>query len=661
MRVRLTLHNPNRARHRGGLWDLGDPGSILFRDCSLLVLMPKGDERVVWRTESEAKPSTAESGVEIYQDSSGGENWRSPNHVNLKGRVSCRFRGYEVRTSSDVTRGLRASPVLAWSDGVSAVSAAIPEFWQQFPKLLAAEPGQLRFGLFPDAWDDLHELQGGEQKTHAVWLHFGPHDADPLSSLAWVHAPSQAAADPYWIERSEAVKPFISVLNEPRLQALLTEAAAGEKSFAARREVVDEYGWRHYGEVYADHENAYYQGSKPVVSHYNNQYDLVYGMLLQWLRTGDPAWRDLADPLARHIIDVDIYHTTQDRSAYNGGLFWHTDHYLDAATATHRTFSRENLPCGGGPYGGGPGNEHNYTTGLLHYYYVTGDRQAMDAVLGLADWVVRMDDGWRNILGLVDETSTGRATATGEAKYHGPGRGAGNSINALLDGWLASSHRSYLDYAETLIRRVVHPEDDISSRELLDIERRWSYPVFFTALARYLDLKAEAGELDEMYAYAQASLVRYAVWMQEHERPYLDRREELEFPTETWAAQELRKANVLRMASGFVDDVKLRMKLFQCGAALAERAWDDLMKFESRLCTRPLAILMIEGLRDSLFRSQLPSQNPRCAPLDRLAPPVEFLGQKERFENSLRRPAGLVRMAARAVNPARWLHVRWRT
>jgi hypothetical protein len=31
VRVRLTLHNPARAGHPGGIWDLGDPGSIFFR------------------------------------------------------------------------------------------------------------------------------------------------------------------------------------------------------------------------------------------------------------------------------------------------------------------------------------------------------------------------------------------------------------------------------------------------------------------------------------------------------------------------------------------------------------------------------------------------------------------------------------------------------
>src|SRR5262249_40594633 len=152
----------------------------------------------------------------------------------------------------------------------------------------------------------------------------------------------------------------------------------------ARREVSDEYGWRHYGDLYADHEAAHYTGPGPIISHYNNQYDVIYGALLQYYRTGDAPWAELLEPLARHVIDVDIYHTTEDRAAFSGGLFGHTDHYRDATTGTHRGYSRANAPPGQ-DYGGGPGSEHNYTDGLLHYHYLNGDPLARDAVLGLAD------------------------------------------------------------------------------------------------------------------------------------------------------------------------------------------------------------------------------------------------------------------------------------
>ena len=96
-----------------------------------------------------------------------------------------------------------------------------------------------------------------------------------------------------------------------------------------------------------------------LVSHYNNQYDAVAGFASQFLRTGDVRWWELMDDLARHVVDIDIYHTDRDKSAYNDGLFWHTSHYVDAGLSTHRSYPQS--PRVGG---GGPSNEHNYATGL---------------------------------------------------------------------------------------------------------------------------------------------------------------------------------------------------------------------------------------------------------------------------------------------------------
>ncbi len=132
---------------------------------------------------------------------------------------------------------------------------------------------------------------------------------------------------------------------------------------------------------------------EPVVSHYNNQYDCYQRSLDPVLPDGGYRLVRPRRSLARHVIDIDIYHTSEDRAAYNGGLFWHTDHYRDAATSTHRAYSRANCGPNRREYGGGPSNEHNYPTGLLNYYYLTGDPQAREAVLGLAGWVVAMDDG----------------------------------------------------------------------------------------------------------------------------------------------------------------------------------------------------------------------------------------------------------------------------
>ncbi len=49
VRVEFTLRNPRRAEHPGGLWDLGDPGSVLPKDASFT---SRAADRPVGRAES---------------------------------------------------------------------------------------------------------------------------------------------------------------------------------------------------------------------------------------------------------------------------------------------------------------------------------------------------------------------------------------------------------------------------------------------------------------------------------------------------------------------------------------------------------------------------------------------------------------------------------
>src|SRR5207244_5089741 len=136
---------------------------------------------------------------------------------------------------------------------------------------------------------------------------------------------------------------------------------------------------------------------------------------------------------------------------------------------------------------------------------------------------------------------------------------------------------------------------DVAARDLLDVERRWSYTVLLTVLARYLGLKAEAGELDFLYAYAHASLLRYAEWMLQHEVPYFDHPEKLEYPTETWAAQELRKANVLRLAAGCAEE-PVRGRLTRRAGEVSERGGDGLVRVDSRHAARAGRLVLGEGV-----------------------------------------------------------------
>lgn len=676
MAIETRIRNTRRARHRGGLWDLGDPGSMPFRALELTLSSPAlpAASSGFWKTAPDARVRTAVPGerVSVIQFGSGGRCWRSTNHVAADGEVGVVQRGFEASSAAGILRGHRSQPVCGLRHDGSRLAAAIPEFWQQFPASLTLAEGRITCGLIADA-GGVHELQGGEQKTRRVWLQFGAiddarDDRDVHASLDWVSTPPRLLPEPEWTEACnvfpwfaapDATPTQASANNIPgasaehRLTHYLREATGGDRSLTARRERIDEYGWRNFGEVHADHEQTHYRGSNTVISHYNNQFDLVYGGLLQEAASGNPGWADLYDPLARHVMDIDIYHTDDDRAVFNGGLFWHTDHYVDARTATHRTYSVHNQRPGQ-PYGGGPCNEHNYTTGLLYYYYLTGHPEARDSVLTLAEWVLQMDDGRKTVFALIDDGPTGYASHTVFEDYHGPGRGSGNSLNAVLDAWLLTRSDRYLQKAEELIRRCVHPAQDIAALNLLDAEGHWSYTVFLTALGRYLQVKREAGDLDAMYTWARDSLAHFGCWMAEHERPSLSCPEELEYPTEAWAAQDFRKANALRIAAACVDDASTAAALRTKADELNDAAWRDLYAFgRQHLTARCLSILMTEGQRDLYHRTRRSAAvppGPEPLPPDPWSP---FVPQRLRVKALLRSPRRWAAAAVRAVHPGR--------
>jgi len=646
VRAELMVRNPRRALHPNGYWDLGDPGSIRFRELSLALATP-AEGPVQASLESGQPVEDMAGSVRVRQDSSGGMNWQSETHVAADGRVHLGRRGYHGASGRGEITGLRATPAVVVGPKDRSLGLAVPRFWQNFPVAIDAGARSISLSLFPDGEGPAHELQGGEQKTHVFHVAFGPDDVTE-GPLEWCRAPLRVRCETGSYARAGV---GIQVDGTGHVRAgdyerLIAPALDGPSSFFEKREAIDEYGWRHFGDLFGDHETAGDQGGG-IISHYNNQYDAVQAFATHFMRTGDWRWWELADDLARHVVDIDIYHAPDDRAAYAGGLFWHTNHYTSAATATHRSYSRvSGLP------GGGPSNEHNYTTGLLTHYLMTGSRASADAAVELARWVVAMDDGARSRFRFLDRGDTGLASSTYSPDYHGPGRGAGNSINALVDGHRLTGDETLLAKAESLIRRCVHPDDDPVSFELLDAERRWSYTVFLQMLGKFLDYKRELGREDAMYAYAREVLVRYARWMATDERPALDFPERLEYPTETWAAQDVRKADVFHLASRYAP-AEDRERFLERRDWFFAYALDTLASMPTAAFTRPLVLLLGQGARVAYSR---PEPVPAGGAPHRFAPRVPFVPQKHRAIVRLRRLAltGLTVTVAGALIAA-WL------
>ncbi len=600
----FTIHNPHSARHSGGLWDLGDPKSFLFRELTLELNFPKGNiTEILCSPEPGIEPircDETEGSLSLYQESSGGENWLSPAHRTRDGEVAFTLKGYEVcRGDKQVAMGTRATPLFWCGSGSSGVSVVLPRFWQEFPKAIDAQSRNLKIALFPGRFPHFHELQGGEQKTHKIHLDFAAHPG----TLEWARSPLTATASPEVVQHAGVIADFPLVDYENKnVKSLVEQFISGPEEFLRKREAIDEYGWRNFGELYADHEAVYHKGAEPFVSHYNNQYDPCAGMYRMFLATGNPLWGELASDLARHVLDIDIYHTSEDREEYNNGLFWHTDHYVAVGLATHRSFSLEQIGNRDPRFcGGGPGAEHCYTTGLMLHYFLTGDPDARDAVVGLAEWCYRSLHGSHTVMATIKNSISYLSLLRSADKNNPPlfprfplTRGTGNAISSCVDAYEVSGNCEFLHLAGELIRGALHPDDDIDARDLLNSEVAWSYTVLLVAVAKYLGKNDELEIYDDSNAYAKACLLAYAEWMCGHEYPYLDKPDLLEYPNETWPAQDLRKSVIFYYAARYAEP--LRRDVFEeRGRYFYAAASEELARHSTSTFTRPLVLMLQNG------------------------------------------------------------------
>lgn len=549
------LHNKQRAMHPGGIWDLGDSGSFKFNDFSITI-QKEIDATSSLMTEPGAKWIAATKPTVLFQASSGGEKWNCAVHKNAEGHVSNKFRGYKVTAGTEtLLDGKRANPTLAVTTSDNTFTAHTQNFWQNFPKSIDIDAKEISFRLFPHHHGDAYELQGGERKTHQMMFNFTA-GTEPVDTTNATTTPLAAVDSSAYMDAG-VFSYFHDTLQSKSYDDLITPTTNEETGFFKKRELLDEFGWRNFGDIHADHEAAYHDSDEPYVSHYNNQYDPIFGFARQYALTGNTDWQHLLTDLARHVMDIDIYRTDDDRAEYNHGLFWHTDHYVEAHTGTHRTYSAGQVDKDGNPpMGGGPGPEHCYSSGLALYYFMTGDEEAKQTVLGLGEWIQNYHEGTGTLLEaakrtLGEDTASFIKTCKGAKifKYRYPmDRGTGNYMRTLLDCFELTNDSKHLQQVEMIIKNTAGPYDEIEARNLDDIEYNWWYIIFLQDLIRYLDLKRAMDQRDSNFYYARSTLLYYVQWMVKNDKPFLESADRLLHPNATWIAQESRKIHVFYAA-----------------------------------------------------------------------------------------------------------------
>ncbi|MDB4540227.1 hypothetical protein N9250_00925 [bacterium] len=627
----VILRNPKKAIHPGGIWELGDPNSLRMRHATVRFEPKKNtanSARSLIRTEAESEWISHTEKEWRLEQSGCCEDQRSSIHRTPSGLSHDQKIGYRLHCQNRDLQGLRANPsaVIAEVDGERSFGIHCKNFWEKFPQALSLKVNSsLHYEFLPSTHHEDHELQGGEQISCEFLLAQGT--TETVQSMLDDYSRFQTLkVDPEWITKSRVI-PWLTPRETDDHQsylALVDQAITGHHSFFEKREQIGQYGWRHFGDVWGDHEAIHSPADDPLVSHYNNQYDMVLGLGINYLRSGDSRWFELMRDLARHVIDIDIYHTDDDLNCYNHGIFWHTVHYVDAGLSTHRTYPK-------GTCGGGPSSGHAYNRGLYLFYCLTGDQTAKEAVVKMGEWMIASEDGSKTKYRHLAGGETGLTTSSGSEYYHGPGRGSANCVEVLVTAFEATQNRKYMDQAEHIIRRVVHPEQNIDALDLLDSEKKWFYLMFLQALGRYLEVKISMKEIDDMYTYGRNTLLHYADWICEHEYPFLDKPEKLEFPTETWAAQDMRKTEVLQWAARHASGIQ-KATFLRKATWYFDESVRQLNSYKTKSLCRPVALLLANGYSHNFFTSgKLDDMDfsPHVEP-QRFPPEQVFASQKTR-------------------------------
>lgn len=369
--TRVLAEGPVRAEAElsGFLKADGPPmGRFVFR---LAVFSGQPFVRLTWRIFNDRPGTLRVSRFELLAQSSlasgstvrwGGSGKTAQGSIRLCQPAEKRF---EVRNEAGtvIDSGASSAGWLAAVDTNQTLQVLVRYFQQQFPKALEIRRGHWRLALFEPAPNQpFFEPTEGEAKQHEIWLGL------------WDRA----------VEAAELERCARYFTRPARLFDAAYFCASGGFGYAAPHNGkqfadFDFIVTNLYGNISADkfyvngirNWGDYPYGSAPKWC--NGYYNAQQGMASEYLMSGQPLWFDHLEATVRHIIDIDICHSFASQPGWVGSIH-HGHEGPDHA-------------------GAGPWCPTQRTWGTLAYWRLSGDLDAREAALGVADSALRTKRG----------------------------------------------------------------------------------------------------------------------------------------------------------------------------------------------------------------------------------------------------------------------------
>ncbi len=400
-----------------------------------------------------------------------------------------------------VGSGNRYEGALALNSSAGAISVATDRFWQNYPKAFEVNNDEIAISLFPsfgygpvyrgqygqptsavvDAMSTTHyRFEGGRWKTHTMNFSFraptaaGFTPGEVLEHAESTNAPVLGRAPNSWSFRLWAFGDLLmerqnwsdtSQLRHERMMDVLAHDSPADNQPALGQIGLPKfrtrggtyggrlmYGWENYGDI------AWGDGFS------SNHYDLPFGVMINWFRTGDYAFFDMARDMATHRRDYDQNHTTHPSSSRRGGQMYEKGY-------THGNYNA-------------PEASHTWVHGLLLYYIMTGDEGAYESALEVGQFYERMQpQNWSGWWGA---------------------RILGWQLEGLVNLYNYIGDQTYLTKAQQTMNRWITLDNQVSGPDGLVLNPGWSTPhaqtwmhaIVLNALCKYYLASWDQGAID---------------------------------------------------------------------------------------------------------------------------------------------------------------------
>lgn len=288
----------------------------------------------------------------------------------------------------------QGSSTISVGEAAAPVTVAIRDFWQKYPKGFALEGNTLTAELFPELPTDVYAehtdpklltmnyywfrdgnylVASGTEPTTDVLLYFGPRPddgqvRDARASEAW-QQPVQLTPGPEAICASGAFMD-LAPSRDGRFEAYDEYMRTGLDNLERTRERQREYSWMNYGDTYGER----------YVNWTNQEYDLQWGLLVNYARTGDMAYLDRALEAASHTVEIDMINWSDDPGVLGiqkEHAPWHVGGY-DTPRPEDAPYWFQN-----GIWNTG----HVWTQGTYMAWCLTGDRRYYESIARLSEFL----------------------------------------------------------------------------------------------------------------------------------------------------------------------------------------------------------------------------------------------------------------------------------